>query len=46
MTRTSKLAAVRPRNDFIKDQHSTAATVTRDNIIVTKFENIYNKRLK
>ncbi|XP_025204117.1 uncharacterized protein LOC112600935 [Melanaphis sacchari] len=39
MTRITKQTVIRPRNDFIEDKPST----TRDNIMVTKFENIYNK---
>ncbi|XP_060837216.1 uncharacterized protein LOC132919549 [Rhopalosiphum padi] len=39
MTRITKQAVIRPRNDFIEDKQS----FTRDNVMVTKFENIYNK---
>lgn len=41
MTRITKQAVIRPRNDFIEDKQS----FTRDNVMVTKFENIYNKQV-
>lgn len=42
MTRVTKQAVIRPRNDFIEDKQST----TRDNNnMVTKFEKMYNKQV-
>ncbi|CAI6355460.1 unnamed protein product [Macrosiphum euphorbiae] len=43
MTRITKQTKIRPRNDFIEDKQATIETTTLDNIIVKKFENIYNK---
>jgi len=43
MTRITKQTKIRPRNDFIEEKQSTVETTTLDNIIVKKFENIYNK---
>ncbi|KAL5245163.1 hypothetical protein ACI65C_012573 [Semiaphis heraclei] len=43
MTRIIKHTKIRPRNDFIENKQLTIETTTRDNIMVTKFENIYNK---
>ncbi|XP_015371290.1 PREDICTED: uncharacterized protein LOC107166947 [Diuraphis noxia] len=45
MTRIIKQTKIRPRNDFIENEQflRTVETTTRDNIMVTKFENIYNK---
>lgn len=45
MTRIIKHTKIRPRNDFIENKQLTIETTTRDNIMVTKFENIYNKQV-
>ncbi|KAL4120302.1 hypothetical protein QTP88_013019 [Uroleucon formosanum] len=43
MTRITKQTKIRPRNDFIEDKQLTIETTTLDNIMVKKFEKIYNK---
>ncbi|XP_027852112.2 uncharacterized protein LOC114131157 [Aphis gossypii] len=40
MTRVTKQAVIRPRNDFIEDKQST---ILDNNNMVTKFEKMYNK---
>lgn len=47
MTRTTTMQTTIPRNDFTKNkQQSTFKTTTHGNVMVTKFENIFNKYLK
>lgn len=52
MMRTTTTLPTLPRNDLTKNGQPTvvtnmaATTTTRDNILITKLENIFNKYLK